>query len=61
LASFAITVFLATARIRSRSKKGAISSYLRIFVAKELRLDRLLLAFFSWGIVDLTCISHEAT
>ena len=61
LASFAITVLLATARIRSRSKKGAISSYLRTFVAKELRLDRLLLALLSWGIVDLTCISHEAT
>ena len=61
LVSFAITVWLATTRIRSRSKRGAFSSYLRTFVAREFRLDRLLIAILSWGIVDLTCISHEAT
>ena len=42
-------------------KKGVISSYLSTCVARELYFDRLLLALLSWGIVDLTWISHEAT
>ena len=50
MASFTITVISAMLRIRSRSKKGATTSYFTILAIKHIRIEKILFFTFLVGI-----------